>query len=99
MDDAQLEGIVANGWRHAPEDRERLVGTVAGQAAELQDSVNVIAAGAVNLITEAGEIPVLINNEFVQDVTVTLRLQTDSSLAKTDTPVAAELLARAESPA
>lgn len=94
--DAQLEGIVANGWRHAPEDRERLVGTVAGQAAELQDSVNVIAAGAVNLITEAGEIPVLINNEFVQDVAVTLRLQTDSSFLKTDKPVAAELPAGAE---
>src|SRR5690625_7926830 len=35
--DAQLEGIVASGWRHEPEDRERLVGTVAGQAAELHD--------------------------------------------------------------
>ncbi len=94
--DAQLKGIIANGWRRAPQERADLVAQVSSQAQELHDSVHVIPAGTVNLISDAGEIPVLINNDFPQDAQVTVRLHTDSSFLKTDEVVTAQLPAESE---
>lgn len=89
--DVQLKGIVANGWRHSPDERSALVEQIAASAAELQEMVAVIPAGTVNLVTDSGEIPVLIHNAFTQEVTVSVRLATDSSFLKTSKPVVAQL--------
>ncbi|HLS04530.1 MAG TPA: DUF6049 family protein [Actinomycetales bacterium] len=94
--DAQLQAIVANGWRRSPQERNDLVAQIVEQATRLNDSIDVIPAGAVNLITDAGEIPVLIENRFDQDVSITVRLHSDSSFLKTDQPVLTELPAQSE---
>lgn len=95
--DIQLAGIVSNGWRHSPDERDALVAEISREVKRLQNSVNVIPAGAVNLVTDAGEIPVIIKNEFHQEVSVQVRLETDSSFLKTTQVITAEVPADSES--
>src|SRR5690625_4432772 len=94
--DLQLAGVVSNGWRHSPDERDALVEAISSEAMRLQSLVSVIPAGAVNLITDSGEIPVLINNDFDQEVTVNVRLETDSSFLRTTKSITAQLPPQAE---
>src|SRR5699024_9064939 len=87
---------IANGWRQAPQERTALVEQMASQVTNLEESVQVIPSGAVNLITDTGEIPVLINNDFSQPLDVSVRLQTSSSFLKTTNPIGAQLPAQSE---
>lgn len=94
--DSQLKAIVSTGWLHSPTERSDLVEEIAAEIRELSNAVSVIPGGAVNLITDSGEIPVLINNAFSQDVEISVRLESNSSFLITTKPITADLPAQSE---
>lgn len=95
VDDA-LDSIVATSWRSHTEERDGLVRQIRDAVADLHNEITVIPGGTVNLITDSGEIPVLIANEFSQDATVTVELESNSSFLITKKTATAEIPAHSD---
>lgn len=94
-DDA-LDSIVATSWRTHTEERDGLIRQIRDAVANLHSEITVIPGGTVNLITDSGEIPVLIANEFSQDATVTVELESNSSFLITKKTATAEIPAHSD---
>lgn len=87
---------LAAAWRAEPTSRAGLADAALSEVAALRSGVAVVPGSAVNLISETGELPVVLRNDLDQPVTVRVALQPGRRLLSAETSDPVTVAARSE---